>query len=92
MSSDLTGVLRLEVPVIVRLGERGMHLDEVIGLAPGAIIELPKNVNAELDLLVNNKQVGTGVAVKVGENFGIRITYIGDVRERIEAMRDDASL
>jgi flagellar motor switch protein FliN/FliY len=89
MASDLSAVLRLEVPVIVRLGERCMGLSEVLGLAPGAIIELPKNVNAELDLLVNNKQVGTGVAVKVGENFGIRISYIGDVRERIEAMRDD---
>jgi flagellar motor switch protein FliN len=92
MPSDLAGVLRLEVPVIVRLGERSMDLGEVLGIVPGAIIELPKNVDAELDLLVNNKQVGTGVAVKVGENFGIRITYIGDVRERIEAMRDDATL
>jgi flagellar motor switch protein FliN len=89
MASDLSAVLRLEVPVIVRLGERSMGLSEVLVLAPGAIIELPKNVNAELDLLVNNKQVGTGVAVKVGENFGIRISYIGDVRERIEAMRED---
>jgi flagellar motor switch protein FliN len=89
MSSDLAGVLRLEVPVIVRLGERSMDLGEVLALVPGAIIELPKNVDAELDLLVNNKQVGTGVAVKVGENFGIRITYIGDVRERIEALRDE---
>jgi flagellar motor switch protein FliN/FliY len=89
MASDLSAVLRLEVPVIVRLGERSMGLSEVVGLAPGAIIELPKNVNAELDLLVNNKQVGTGVAVKVGENFGIRISYIGDVRERIEALREE---
>jgi flagellar motor switch protein FliN len=89
MPSDLAAVLNLEVPVIVRLGERTMSVDEVLGLVPGAIIELPKPVEAELDLLVNNKQVGNGVAVKVGENFGLRITYIGDVRERIEAMRDD---
>ena len=89
MPSDLAGVLNLEVPVIVRLGERTMSVDEVLGLVPGAIVELPKAVEAELDLLVNNKQVGNGVAVKVGENFGVRITYIGDVRERIEAMRND---
>jgi flagellar motor switch protein FliN/FliY len=86
MSSDLAGVLRLEVPVIVRLGERTLSLGEVLDLAPGAIIELPKNVEDELDLLVNNKQVGTGVAVKVGENFGLRITYLGDVRVRIAAL------
>jgi flagellar motor switch protein FliN len=86
MGSDLAGVLQLEVPVIVRLGERNMNLAEVLSLVPGSIIELPKPVGAELDLLVNNKQVGTGVAVKVGENFGLRITYVGDIRQRIEAM------
>lgn len=86
MSSDLAAVLRLEVPVIVRLGGRQMAVDEVIGLMPGAIIELPKNADDELELLVNNKQIGVGNAVKVGENFGLRITYIGDVRERIAAM------
>ena len=88
MSSDLPGVLRLEVPVIVRLGERTLSLGEVMDLAPGAIIELPKNVDDELDLLVNNKQVGTGVAVKIGENFGLRITYLGDLRQRIAALGD----
>src|SRR5882762_7206632 len=86
MAPDLKAALRLEVPVIVRLGERAMSLGEVIGLAPGAIIELPKNAEEELDLLVNNKQIGAGTAVKVGENFGLRITYIGDVRQRIAAM------
>jgi flagellar motor switch protein FliN/FliY len=91
MSSDLAGVLRLEVPVIVRLGERTLSVGEVLDLAPGAIIELPKNVEDELDLLVNNKQVGTGVAVKIGENFGLRITYLGDVRVRIAALGDGAA-
>ena len=28
----------------------------------------------------------SGRAVKVGENFGLRVTWLGDVRERIEAM------
>ncbi len=86
MASDLTAVLRLEVPVIVRLGERSLSLSEVVGLVPGAIIQLPKNADAELDLLINNKQIGTGAAVKVGENFGIRINYIGDIRARIAAL------
>jgi flagellar motor switch protein FliN len=86
MASELAAVLRLEVPVIVRLGERRMPLRDVLALVPGSIIELPKNSEAELDLLVNNKQIGLGAAVKVGENFGLRITYLGDVRERIEAL------
>lgn len=92
MASDLAAVLRLEVPVIVRLGERRMPLREVLALVPGSIVELPKSAEAELDLLVNNKQIGMGAAVKVGENFGLRITYLGDVRERIEAMGGEGLL
>jgi|GEM_PF-574732 len=85
---NLAQILRLEVPIVVRVGERRMDVSEVLHLVPGAIIELPKGAESELDLLVNNKLIGCGLAVKVGENFGIRLTYIGDLRERIQAMGD----
>lgn len=91
MSSDLRAILALEVPVIVRVGERVLTLGEVISLVPGAIIELAKHADDELDLLVNNKQIGTGTAVKVGENFGLRISFIGDVRQRIAALGQTSS-
>lgn len=86
MESDLERILQLEVPVVVRLGERTMDVAEVIELVPGSIIQLPKNADDELDLLVNNKPVGTGVAMKVGENFGIRVTFIGQVSDRVGAL------
>src|SRR3982750_4379278 len=84
--SNLAQIMKLEVPIVVRLGERIMDVSDVLGLVPGAIIELPKNAESELDLLVNNKAIGGGVAVKVGENFGLRLTYLGDIQERIVAM------
>ncbi len=86
MPSDIKAILSLEVPIIVVLGERSMRVSEICALGPGAIIELPKGADEELELLVNNKPVGVGSAVKVGENFGIKITYIGDLRARIAAM------
>lgn len=86
MAADLKAVKKLEVPVIVQLGERRMTVAEVRGLCPGAIIEVPKQADDELDLLVNNRPIGTGHAVKVGENFGIRVTFVGDVKDRIKAM------
>jgi flagellar motor switch protein FliN/FliY len=86
MSSDLRAILSLEVPIIVLLGERVMRVSEVCALGPGAIVELPKGADEELTLLVNNKPVGTGQAVKVGENFGIKVSYMGDLRERIAAL------
>ncbi|MFN7021164.1 MAG: FliM/FliN family flagellar motor switch protein [Phycisphaerales bacterium] len=86
MASDLRAIMSLEVPLIVLLGEREMRTSEVLSLVPGAIVELTKAAEEELTLLVNNRPIGTGVAVKVGENFGIKITFIGDLRERISAM------
>lgn len=52
----------------------------------GAIIEFPQSSDGELRVLVNNKAVGTGTAVKVGENFGVRVTTIGDVTSRVQAL------
>jgi flagellar motor switch protein FliN/FliY len=86
MSSDVRSILNLEVPVLVLLGERRVRMAEVTSWVPGAIVEIPKHAEEELHILVNNKVVGTGVAVKVGENFGVRITFIGDLKDRIQAL------
>lgn len=90
MPSEVKSILALEVPIIVVLGERQLRVSEVVSLTPGAILELPKSAEEELTLMVNNKPIGTGVAVKVGENFGIRITYIGDIQNRILAMGESS--
>ena len=84
--SDLSRILRLEVPVIVKLAERKILLSEVLRLGTGAIIEFFKRSDEPLELLINNKTIGVGETVKVGENFGLRISQIGDVRQLIEAM------
>jgi flagellar motor switch protein FliN/FliY len=84
-------ILALEVPIVVRLGVRTLRVSEVTALVLGSIIELPKNADTELELMVNNRVVGTGLAVKVGENFGIRISTIGDQAERVAALGESAA-
>ncbi len=90
MDRDVDCILKLEVPVIVRLGERRLKLREVLQLAPGAIIELPKSADEMLDLMVNNRPIGGGAAVKIGENFGIRIDWVGNAEDRISALATEA--
>jgi hypothetical protein len=36
--------------------------------------------------MVNNQVVGEGEAVKVGENFGLRLTAVGDLSDRISSL------
>ena len=82
----LKRILKLEVPVIVLLAENQMPLSEIMNLSTGAIIEFDKSFDSELDLMANNMCIGRGVAVKAGENFGLRITRIGSLRDRIHAL------
>jgi flagellar motor switch protein FliN/FliY len=86
MTPKIDTILKLSVPVIVEVGERQMALDDVIALGPGAILELSKTAESELPLLINNQCIGQGVAVKVGENFGLRLTHLGSPKQRIEAL------
>ncbi|MEM1185746.1 MAG: FliM/FliN family flagellar motor switch protein [Planctomycetota bacterium] len=89
MPAPIDTIHSLEVPIVVLLGERQMTVSGVLALSPGSIIELPKPAEDELDLLVNNRKIGRGAAVKLGENFGIRITAIGDEQERLDAVIDE---
>jgi len=83
---ELGRILRLEVPVIVKLAERKLQLSEVMRLGTGAIIEFSKRSDEPLELLINNKTIGVGETVKVGENFGLRISQVGDVKQLIQAL------
>jgi len=87
MSTDLGTLLKLEVPVIVRVARRHLPVDEIMSWVPGMIIDLNKDADDELELMVNNVAIGTGTAAKIGENFGIRMTFVGDLRSRIEALQ-----
>lgn len=83
---ELERILRLEVPVIVKLAERKLALSEVMRLGAGAIIEFFKRSDEPLELLINNTPIAVGEAVKVGENFGLKITQIGDVKDLIQSL------
>lgn len=86
MPREVRTILGLDVPVVVVLAERTMTVGEVLGLRPGAIVEVEKTAEQDLTLRINNRDIGTGTAVKVGENFGLRISGIGSQRERVEAL------
>ncbi|MCB9853704.1 MAG: FliM/FliN family flagellar motor switch protein [Phycisphaerales bacterium] len=79
-------ILKLKVPVIVRLARRNMLVSSIMKMGPGTILEFDRTVDEELDLMINNCKIGAGVAVKVNEHFGIRITNIDTVEERIDSL------
>ncbi len=89
MHTDVDTILKLEVPLLVMVGECRMPVEDVLSLGPGAILELERPADSDLILMVNNKTIGAGQAVKVGENFGVKITKIDSAVERINALGGD---
>ncbi|MEM9253014.1 MAG: FliM/FliN family flagellar motor C-terminal domain-containing protein [Planctomycetota bacterium] len=86
MKTDVRQILELAVPVIVTIGERRMSIDDVLALGPGAILDLEKESDQLLELRVNNKVLARGQAVKLGENFGIRIEEVEPTEQRVRAL------
>ena len=62
-----------------------MELEQVVRLTPGSIIEFSKSADEPLTILVNNQPIGLGSAVKVGENYGIKVIRVGNVQQRFDA-------
>ncbi len=83
---ELKRILTLSVPVIVELAHQEMPVRKILDFKLGSIIEFDKAFDADLALVVGNRCIGMGQAVKVGENFGLRITRIGKVGDTIRAL------
>jgi len=77
--------LIMDVPleVTVELGRTNKKIKDILEFVPGTIIELDKLAGDPIDILVNGKFVARGEVVVIDENFGIKITDIINVEDRI---------
>ena len=83
---ELARILGLSVPVAVVLAERGLPIESILQITVGTILEFDVSFGAELSLVVGDRSIGSGNAVKIGEHFGLRIASIETVQQRIDAM------
>ncbi|MCA8939092.1 MAG: FliM/FliN family flagellar motor switch protein [Planctomycetes bacterium] len=83
---DINNILSIQMPLSVLLAEKKMSVQEILELAPGSVIQFAKNHEAPLHLMANRKIIGSGVAVKVNENFGLQIKDMGRHEDTINAL------
>lgn len=83
---SLDQILSLRVPVIVRLAEKRIQLKEILKFNMGTVLQFDKDAYEHVDLMVNNSTIGLGQPVKLGENFGLRIVQIGDIKHTIRSL------
>ncbi len=79
-------ILDIELPIVIRLGNAEMTLQEILQLSPGALIELDKGVDEPVELLVNDKTIAKGEVVVVEGNFAFRVTNIESRLARIRSL------
>lgn len=84
---DLDVILDVPVTLSAEIGRSKLSIGKLVGLAQGAVVELDRDVNEPLDLLVNGTLIARGEVVVVGEKFGIRLTDIVSPSERIKKLK-----
>ncbi|MEP0846257.1 MAG: FliM/FliN family flagellar motor switch protein [Phycisphaerae bacterium] len=85
-SPNVARLLKIRVPVIALLASRPMLVSGIRRFTVGTIIEFEKSVGEPIELLVNNRRIGRGEAIKAGEKFGLHITQIDDAAARIRSL------
>ena len=77
----------VELEASLRFGSREMTLGEVMGLGPGDVIELDRQIHDAVELLVGDKIVARGIAVVSAGVYGLRITQVAEARKTLETIR-----
>ena len=76
-------ILDIPLKVEVVLGRSRRPVKEILNFGPGAIIDLDRLVDEDVEVLVNGTLVARGEIVVVGENFGVKINQILSPSERL---------
>lgn len=83
---NLDMLLDINLPIVIELGRTQMLVKDILELGPGSVIELNKLSGEPVDLFVNDKKFARGEVVVIEENFGIRITELIKLDERIKIL------
>ena len=71
-----TLVLDVELNVVLRFGQRTLALRDVLELASGSVVELDRQVEEPVELLLDGRVIARGEAVIVDGNYGLRVTEL----------------
>lgn len=69
-------LMDVELAITLRFGSRRLLLREVLDLTPGAVVDLDRQVEEPVDVLVDGRLVARGEVVVMDGNYGVRITEV----------------
>ena len=66
----------VELNVTLRFGQRQLSLREVMDLTSGSVVELDREVDEPVELMLDGRVIARGEAVIVDGNYGVRVTEV----------------
>ena len=80
---NLDLLLDVELAVTLRFGSRRAPLREILELSPGAVLELNREIQEPVDLMLNDRVIARGDVVVVDGNYGLNITDVISPEQRL---------
>ena len=69
-------VIDVPLSVTLRFGQRQLTLRELLALSTGSLVELDRQVEEPVDLMLGERIVARGEVVIVDGNYGMRVTQV----------------
>ena len=80
-------VLDVPLAVTLRFGQRHLTLRDILALSTGSLVELDRQVEEPVDLVLGDRLIARGEVVIVDGNYGLRVTeVIEGVAKRIQRL------
>ena len=69
-------VAHVKVKLVVTLGGAEMSVGDLFSLSVNDVVELDRDVDAPVDIRLNDKVIARGTLVAAGDKFGVRVTEV----------------
>jgi flagellar motor switch protein FliN/FliY len=86
LAGNLGMLADIPVRMSVEVGSTQLRLSEVLGLAEGSVVELDRQADELLDIMVNGTLVARGEIVTVNGRYGIRVADIASTEARLAGL------
>jgi flagellar motor switch protein FliN/FliY len=76
LQANLGLVMDVELSCTLRFGQRQLPLREILELASGSVVELDRQVDEPVELILDGRVIARGEAVIIDGNYGLRVTQV----------------
>jgi flagellar motor switch protein FliN len=86
-AQNLDVILDIPVTLSMEVGRTKINIRDLLQLNQGSVVELDRLAGAPMDVMVNGTLIAQGEVVVVNDRFGIRLTDVVSMSERVRRLQ-----